>query len=152
MSGQILLFLRLALTLTLYTFIGWAFLTLWRDLKAQSKLLALRQPPPITLKIEAVGESQSLHFNQQAIAIGRDPLCDLVIDDGTVSAQHARLTYRQNQWWLEDLHSTNGSYLNQEAVLEPVVVTSGDQLRCGQVVLRIRIGLNGENLWNAPPL
>ena len=36
------------------------------------------------------------------------------------------LTYRQSQWWIEDLHSTNGTFLNQEAVLEPVVITDGD--------------------------
>jgi hypothetical protein len=135
-----LLVLRLALMLSLYGFLAWAFITLWRDLKMQTKLLALRQPPPLWLWVEAQGDSLPLSFNRQVIAIGRDPLCDVILDDGTVSAQHARLTYRQSQWWLEDLHSTNGTFLNQEAVLEPVVITSGDELRCGQVILRLKIG------------
>ena len=140
MIASLLLILRLALILTLYGFLGWAFLTIWRDLKMQSKLLALRQPLPLWLWVEADGNTQPLQFAGQAITIGRDPLCDMILDNGTVSAQHARLTYRQSQWWLEDLHSTNGTFLNQDAVLEPVVITSGDELRCGQVVLRVKIG------------
>ena len=140
MIASLLLLLRLGLILALYGFLGWAFLTLWRDLKMQSKLLSLRQPPPLWLWVEMEGDSQPLQFGGQAIAIGRDPLCDMILDNSTVSAQHARLTYRQSQWWLEDLHSTNGTFLNQETVLEPVVITSGDELRCGQVILRVKIG------------
>jgi hypothetical protein len=140
MVASLLLILRLALMLTLYGFLAWAFLTLWRDLKMQSKLLALRQPPPLWLWVETEGDTRALQFGGQTIAIGRDPMCDMILDDGTVSAQHARLTYRQSQWWLEDLHSTNGTFLNQEAVLEPVVITSGDELRCGQVIMRLKIG------------
>jgi hypothetical protein len=140
MAASWLLILRLALMLSLYGFLAWAFLTLWRDLKMQSKLLALRQPPPVWLWVESESESKPLHFGGQTIAIGRDPMCDMILDNSTVSAQHARLTYRQGQWWLEDLHSTNGTFLNQDAVLEPVVITSGDELRCGQVILRLKIG------------
>jgi len=140
MIGSLLLILRLALMLALYGFLGWAFLTLWRDLKMQSKLLALRQPPPVWLWVEADADTQPLHFTGQVITIGRDPLCDMILDNGTVSAQHARLTFRQSQWWIEDLRSTNGTFLNQEAVLEPVVITNGDELRCGQVILRVKIG------------
>ena len=140
MTGTLLLILRLALFLALYGFLGWAFLTLWRDLKMQTRVLALRQPPPLWLWVEDSGDSQPLQFTGQAVAIGRDPLCDMILDNSTVSAQHARLTFRQGQWWLEDLRSTNGTYLNEEVVLEPVVITSGDQLRCGQVIMRLKTG------------
>jgi len=140
MIASLLLILRLALILSLYGFLAWAFLTLWRDLKMQSKLLALRQPPPVWLWLKTDGDSRPLQFSGQAIAIGRDPLCDMILDNSTVSAQHARLTYRQGQWWLEDLHSTNGTFLNEEVVAEPVVITDGDVLRCGQVTLRINLG------------
>jgi hypothetical protein len=140
MTGTLLLILRLALFLALYGFLGWAFLTLWRDLKMQTRVLALRQPTPLWLWVEGNGDSQPLQFTGQAVAIGRDPLCDMILDNSTVSAQHARLTFRQGQWWLEDLRSTNGTYLNEEVVLEPVVITSGDQLRCGQVIMRLKTG------------
>jgi hypothetical protein len=140
MIASLLLILRLALILTLYGFLAWAFLTLWRDLQMQGKLLTLRQPPPVGLWVKADGDSVPVQFAGQAITIGRDPLCDMILDNSTVSAQHARFSYRQGQWWLEDLHSTNGTFLNREAVVEPVVVTSGDELRCGQVTMRIKIG------------
>ena len=62
------------------------------------------------------------------------------MDDQTVSSQHARLAYRKQQWWLEDLASTNGTFLNGEAVTTPVVITHGDELRLGHLGVRIEIG------------
>ena len=140
MSAIILLVLRSALTLALYLFVGWALWLIWRDLKMHSHLLAARQPPPLTLSIEGQEPPRRLHFTAPVITIGRDPASDFVLDETAVSAQHARLSYRQGQWWLEDLHSTNGTFLNLEPVQEAVVVTSGDQLRCGPVTLNLSIG------------
>lgn len=71
--------------------------------------------------------------------VGRDPACDLILADKTVSGQHARLSYQMTQWWVEDLQSTNGTRLNQEAVSSPVVLTSGDELCFGQLVFQVQI-------------
>ena len=49
MSGPILLVLRIGMTLSLYFFMGWAFLFLWRNFKTESELLATRKTPPLTL-------------------------------------------------------------------------------------------------------
>ena len=140
MSAIILLVLRAALTLALYLFVGWALWLIWRDLKMQSRLLASRQPPPISLSIDGQEPPRRLDFTAPVITIGRDPASDFVLDEIAVSAQHARLSYRQGQWWLEDLHSTNGTFLNHEPVHEAIVVTSGDQVRCGPVTLNLSIG------------
>jgi pSer/pThr/pTyr-binding forkhead associated (FHA) protein len=59
--------------------------------------------------------------------------------DDTVSARHARLSYHHNQWWVEDLQSRNGTYLNDERVSVPTVIVSGDELRYGQVATLIEI-------------
>ncbi len=59
-----LLVLRLALMLSLYGFLAWAFITLWRDLKMQTKVLALRQPPPLWLWVEAQGDSAAALLQQ----------------------------------------------------------------------------------------
>ena len=72
--------------------------------------------------------------------MGREPACDFPINDQTVSSRHARLSFHQNQWWLEDMASTNGTYLNGEAVTTAVVITHGDALRLGQVGVMISIG------------
>ena len=140
MSGTIFLFLRIALTISLYLFIGWALYILWRDLKYQSALLATRQPPAITLLLQTEEKNNTFRFTIPEIIIGRDPACNLPINDKTVSVQHARLSYHQGQWWVEDLHSTNGTFLNEEAVSLQIVITTGDVLRCGQVVFKMSIG------------
>jgi hypothetical protein len=140
MSGPILLVLRVALVAALYTFLGWALLTLWREIKRQNELLAYHRAPPITLLRHTPGELKSLRFSNAAVTIGRDPACDLPLAEKTVSANHARLSYHHGQWWVEDLHSRNGTFLNHTPVSEQMVLTSGDELRCGQVIFSLAIG------------
>jgi pSer/pThr/pTyr-binding forkhead associated (FHA) protein len=124
----------------LYAFLGLAIYTLWRDLKQQGELLAARQPTPLTLTSLAETNAQSQHYTQPEIILGREPGCDFPLDDQTVSSQHARLSYHHQQWWLEDLASTNGTFLNDEAVTAPVVITHGDELRLGHMGVKIEFG------------
>jgi predicted component of type VI protein secretion system len=124
----------------LYSFLGLAFYTLWRDLHQQGQLMVARQPIPLTLTSTAETNLGSKHFAKPVIILGREPGCEFHLDDQTVSLKHARLSYRQNQWWLEDMASTNGTFLNGEAITAPVVITHGDELRLGQVEVRIAIG------------
>ncbi len=138
MSGIVFLGLRILLAACLYAFLGWALYTLWLGLRKESEFLAVRQAPPITVKI--VDPAQSVSFSKNEVSIGRDPACDFPLEDKTVSTQHARLIFHHNQWWIEDLGSTNGTFLNQERVSFPLVLTAGDQIRCGQVLLDILIG------------
>jgi pSer/pThr/pTyr-binding forkhead associated (FHA) protein len=140
MSGILLLLLRLAMAIALYAFLGWAFYTLWRDLKLQSKLLSLQRTPEITLT-QGTGDKASIDkFNQPEILVGRDASCDLILDEKTVSAEHARLSYHDGHWWVEDLRSRNGTYLNQDLLTSAVVLASGDILQLGQMVYEIQIG------------
>lgn len=140
MSGIILLILRMLLALALYGFLGFAIYILMRDLKQQGELLAARQPPPLTLtKKEADGE-KSQRYIKPVIILGREPGCDFSLDDQTVSSKHARLAYRKQQWWLEDLASTNGTYLNGDKVTTPLVITHGDEVRLGLIEVKIEIG------------
>ena len=78
-------------------------------------------------------------FTLPEVIIGRDPTCNLRLDDKTISARHARLSYHHKQWWVEDLHSTNGAFLNTENIVEPIVVATGDLLRCGEVEFEIKL-------------
>lgn len=149
LSGLILLAIRVALVIALYSFLSWALLTLWREMKRQAELLASRQSPPITLLYRNGDESRPYRFTIPEISIGRDPTCDCQLDDKTVSANHARLSHHHGQWWIEDLGSTNGTFLNHEPVSTPLVITSGDELRFGQVVVTIAIG-EGEAQVHSP--
>jgi hypothetical protein len=139
MTGTLLLILRLAMVLVLYAFLGWAIYTLWRDIKRQSELLAARRIPKITLVSQFGDESISSDFVVPELVLGRDQTCDLILDEKTVSAEHARLSYHHGNWWVEDLHSRNGTFLNLELLAAQAVLTSGDELQVGQVKLRIEI-------------
>jgi pSer/pThr/pTyr-binding forkhead associated (FHA) protein len=135
MSAIILLVVRIFIALGLYVFLGWAFWTLYQDLIAQSRALSLNALPKLSLRLP--DEPTPRLYQQLEITIGRDSNCDLCLADSTVSGHHARLLYRQGQWWLEDLSSTNGTYLNQTRLTEPAVLTGGDEIRCGQVQINI---------------
>lgn len=140
MSGPVVLALRLLLTLCLYAFLAWALVSLWRDIKLQSGLLATRKIPPISLAISQEDQvPQIRRFIQAEVTIGRDPACECPVEDDAISARHARLTYHHNQWWLEDLESTNGTMINQEKLLIPTVVVSGDEFRCGNTLFTITL-------------
>jgi pSer/pThr/pTyr-binding forkhead associated (FHA) protein len=140
MSGIIFLILRLLLALALFAFLGYVLWTLWRDLGRQDEILESRRLPP--MKVSLADGSRRL-FSTREMLIGRDPVCEMVLDDPTVSNRHARLSYHHGQWWLEDLKSTNGTFLNDEPVVAPLVVTSGDVVRCGQVGLTLIPGEPG---------
>ena len=71
--------------------------------------------------------------SQLRFTIGRDPNCDLVIPDLTVSRQHAGLDRAMTGWLLTDFGSTNGTRLNGWRVREPVPVRSGDRVSFGDV-------------------
>jgi hypothetical protein len=73
----------------------------------------------------------TFHVTSAEAIMGRDPTCQIYVDHPTISARHARLAYHHAQWWVEDLHSRNGSWLNGQPVDDAVVLTQGDELRCG---------------------
>jgi len=139
MSGPILLILRLLMTLALYAFLVGVLLILWQDMKRQSNLLSIRKVPPIKLMSLAEENAQTYQFSTPEVSLGRDSASDCQMNDDTVSAEHARLSYHHSNWWIMDLGSKNGTYLNQEKVIEPHVLASGDQIRCGQVILLVSI-------------
>jgi pSer/pThr/pTyr-binding forkhead associated (FHA) protein len=136
MSGIIFLIVRFLLAAALFAFLGYVLWSLWRDLKRQDEVLASRRLPPIVLSL---ADGSRYRYSTPEVMIGRDPACELILDDPTVSISHARLSYHHGQWWLEDLHSTNGTFLNGEAVLTPLVVTAGDVVRCGQVEVTLAL-------------
>lgn len=139
MLAAIILFLRILMFAALFSFLGWVVYTQWRDLNFQSQSLASRKVPYISLLREGYQADANQIFTQPEIRIGRDPSSDVPISDDTISTHHARLWYRNKQWWLEDLLSTNGTYLNEEKVETPTILINGDELRVGKVILTVEI-------------
>ena len=149
MSGPVVFVLRLLLTVSLYVFLIWAFMSLWRDIKLQSAILASRNIPPISLAFALADQVQQIRrFVQAEVTIGRDPACECPVEDDAVSSRHARLSYHHNHWWLEDLDSTNGTLINQEKLALPTVVISGDEFRCGGTSFSVMLA--GDGLTSLP--
>ncbi len=143
MSGPIVLALRPTMAIALYGFLGWALFMLWREIQRQGQALANRRVPGISLMVRPEQSAPVLkHFFQSEIILGRDPGCDIPLSDDTVSTRHAHLTYHHNQWWLEDLASTNGTTLNEVIVSMPTVITSGDEFVCGSTHITVSLSEN----------
>lgn len=73
-----------------------------------------------------------------AILIGRSPSCTLVLDDDYSSSRHARIFPRADTWFIEDLGSTNGTYVDSERVSAPVPLSLGSSVRVGQNTLELQ--------------
>lgn len=146
MSAPFVLALRVLLAVSLYAFLGWSLFTIWRELHTQGSLLAARKIPGINLNIQA-GEQTPIqrYITQPEILLGRDSRCDIPLLNDTVSVRHARLSYHHGQWWLEDLGSTNGTWLNKEKVSTPTVIIGGDQIDCGKVSIMVNLGVDPTN-------
>lgn len=144
MIATTVLILRLTLAVALYAFLGWALWTLLQELKQQGNKLAGQKTPAMIVSIKMdQGNENVRHFVQPEIMIGRDPNCDLSMMDEALSAHHARLTHHHGQWWLEDLNSTNGTFLNREKLTTAAVVITGDEFKCGNTIFGIRVEDDG---------
>lgn len=140
MIATLVLLLRLILAIALYAFLGWALWNLLREFKQQGEKLATQKKPAITISIKPdQGNESQRQFSQPEIMIGRDTKCDVSITDEALSAHHARLTHHHGQWWLEDLNSTNGTFLNREKLTTAAVVITGDHFKCGNTVFGIQV-------------
>jgi len=90
----------------------------------------IRDAPPATLL--ALDWSGA----QDQLMVGRHPACDVVLEDLSVSRRHARLTFRDGNWVLCDLRSTNGTRLNGRSVIRCRLLP-GDRLRLGDAALQV---------------
>ena len=71
--------------------------------------------------------------------VGRDMACGLRFNDPAVSRRHLRFIRRQNEVFVEDLGSSNGTLLNGRAVAAPLRIVDGDSIKVGSRILTVRI-------------
>ncbi len=72
------------------------------------------------------------------LVVGRGERCHVVLDDTYVSNVHARIFDKDGRVLVEDLGSTNGTYLNRRRITSPMEVQRGDQVKIGKTVLELR--------------
>ena len=147
MTAILVLILRFALAVSLYTFLGWILSILWQEVKQQGEFLASQKKPVIKVlaQLESGKEVQQ-RYSQTEVTIGRDPNCDFPILDEAISAQHARVSFHHSQWWLEDLNSTNGTFMGKSRVSVPVVLIASDQFKCGNTLFTVDMDAQIEKL------
>lgn len=143
MSGTLVLVLRILLAGALYLFLCLTLWMIWQDLRRAGYEAARPRVPALRLEVQPQGNEPYFRaFSQPEVTLGRDPMCELRLDDEAVSAKHAKFSYHHGQWWIEDLHSTNGTSLNAIKLTTATVLTNGDEVRCGKASLRIQLDLD----------
>ena len=80
----------------------------------------------------------TIDLTDQQITMGRANDATLVVNDDYASTRHARIFPQDGQWVVEDLGSTNGTYLDRQKVTQPTPVPVGVPIRIGKTVLELR--------------
>jgi len=99
---------------------------------------AARAAPNVLLVTGGTLAGTSIGLSDQQITIGRANDATLVLADDYASSRHARLFPQDGQWIVEDLGSTNGTYLDRQKVTQPTAVPAGVPIRIGKTVLELR--------------
>ena len=79
-----------------------------------------------------------VEVTRESILIGRDPACEIVLTDGSVSRKHARIEQRDDAWFVVDQGSANGTFVDNERVTETALL-DGHELRFGAVPYHVEI-------------
>ena len=156
-SDQLLLVLKLCLLALLYLFFFRVVRAVWAELRPLPQIPAGATTPPVAAPTRkrrkessdavptrqlVVREPVELSGKAWALAgevsIGRAAGCQVTIDDTYASQIHARVFNRDNQWQIEDLGSTNGTWLNRHKVAGPMVIKLGDVVQIGNTVMEMQ--------------
>ena len=137
-----LLLLRALSAALLLTFIGLVGWFIYRDMQLLQQSLTSQQRQRgqlLRLKADESAEADEAFPLLPVTSLGRAVSNVVVLDDDYASSEHALLTLRGQQWWLEDLGSRNGTLLNETLLDGPAVVTTGDIVTIGDTKLKIII-------------
>jgi EmrB/QacA subfamily drug resistance transporter len=101
------------------------------------------EPPPTFARPDADGELRIISGPgvgraapvRASATIGREPECDLQLLDSEVSRRHAKVTVREGLAVIDDLHSTNGTFVNGERILEQRTLSAGDRIQIGEATI-----------------
>jgi hypothetical protein len=130
--------LRLLFLALLYAFLWLVVKALVRDLRAAAREPSVELGRLVVIAAPSGEPAPGSVFALDAItSLGRDVNNSIVLEDEFVSATHAALTYRGRAWYVEDLGSTNGTYVNGSQVDGLSPIAFGDEIQIGQVRLRL---------------
>jgi len=97
-----------------------------------------RGAPGQVVVTEGANQGEAAPLDQAPILIGRGTDAAIRLDDDYVSTRHARIASSGDQWFVEDLGSTNGTYIGSSRITQPTVINLGTQVRIGKTTLELR--------------
>ena len=97
-----------------------------------------RGSPTHVLVVEGANAGERAELSQAPILIGRGTDAAIRLDDDYVSTRHARIAASGDDWFVEDLGSTNGTYIGSVRLTQPTTLTLGTQVRIGKTILELR--------------
>jgi hypothetical protein len=105
--------------------------------RPQRRTRTRERTPPKLKVIQPAELAGTVYPLGDELSVGRAAGCQITLDDTYASQLHARLFMRDGQLYVEDLGSTNGTYLNRRKVSAPMVVSHGDQIQIGSTVMEV---------------
>jgi pSer/pThr/pTyr-binding forkhead associated (FHA) protein len=107
--------------------------------KAKSKPAKPRRGSPThLLVVEGENAGARAELADAPLLIGRGPDAAIRLDDDYVSTRHARVANSGDEWFVEDLGSTNGTYVGAVRINQPTAIALGVQIRVGKTILELR--------------
>ena len=152
MPEPLLTILKFCFLAILYLFFFRVLRAVWAEVKGPAAIAtasapsprATRSPlashkPPGKLKVLEPAERRGRTYDLgDELTVGRAGGCQVALDDDNyVSQLHARVFRRDGQFYVEDLGSTNGTYVNRKKVTAPIAIRRGDRLQVGKTVMEL---------------
>jgi hypothetical protein len=107
--------------------------------KARSRPAKPRRGTPTAVAIvEGGNKGEVVSLDGAPLLIGRGNDAAIRLDDDYVSTRHARIGSSGDQWYVEDLGSTNGTYVGSSRISQPTAISLGTQIRIGKSILELR--------------
>ena len=97
-----------------------------------------RGAPTHVLIVEGANEGEQISLDEAPLLIGRGSDAQIRLDDDYVSTRHARIASSGDQWFVEDLGSTNGTYIGAHRLTQPTTLQLGSKVRIGKTTLELR--------------
>ena len=150
MPPALLAILKFCLLALLYLFLVRVIRAVWFELKPPARVLARpvggksnrrdrggRTKGDRLRVVEPAAQRGRAYDLADELTVGRAAGCQITLDDTYVSQLHARVFRKEGQLYVEDLGSTNGTYLNRKKVTAPVHLRKGDRLQIGRTVMEL---------------
>ena len=160
MPDSLLTILKFCLLALLYLFFLRVLRAVWAEMNAPRTVAATAAPPARSarnwggsnkggggggakaggrLRVIEPAETKGQTYDlDDELTVGRAGGCHITLDDTFVSQLHARVFRREAQLYVEDLGSTNGTFLNRKKVTVPIAIRKGDRLQIGKTVMELQ--------------